>query len=390
MLVTLLLSWLLAAEPACRAACAANAPQATTHRCPSTACDQDATAVRGDESPEILSFEAAWCAPCQEMRSALSRLKQSGVRVRYIDVDREPELARRYRVRNIPAFVSVVNGREVKRTVGACSYRTLLDMVHMTATTSPGASAMAPGATHAEMLVRAKYELCPEKVAAVTQFLEAFAAEDLEVRSGEGTLIVTASPEIQRAVGQMIAAIVKRSSSAEEYPSATIDSAGPKTHRTSCLALRKTSACATEGAPAGCDRGCGESCTNDCGGECTTGCEDGLPSGAAVPGAHGVPLVPPVWMSSAIPSKVMFGRGIDPDSGVCSGVVLDELPVPSLLRLARYRVLEGAGPFYTLVVAGDRWLIDNVRDYVEKKSQDGAAEKESRKRLIFSNGLRTE
>ncbi len=66
----------------------------------------------------LLDFQATWCAPCQQMSSVVSRLQRQGYAIRKVDVDKEPGLTREFGVRTIPAFVLVVNGKEVNRIEG--------------------------------------------------------------------------------------------------------------------------------------------------------------------------------------------------------------------------------------------------------------------------------
>lgn len=69
----------------------------------------------------LLDFTATWCGPCQEMSPIVAQLQRQGYPVRKVDIDHEPALARKYGVQNIPTFVLVANGREVRRVVGKTS-----------------------------------------------------------------------------------------------------------------------------------------------------------------------------------------------------------------------------------------------------------------------------
>ena len=77
----------------------------------------------------LLDFSATWCGPCQQMSPLVSRLERQGLPIRKVNVDREPALARKFGVRSIPAFVLVVNDREVTRVVGATSEATLRSLM---------------------------------------------------------------------------------------------------------------------------------------------------------------------------------------------------------------------------------------------------------------------
>mgnify|MGYP003630038110 FL=1 len=77
----------------------------------------------------LLDFTATWCGPCQKMSPLISRLKREGYPIRKVDVDQEPELARRFNVSSIPAFVLVVEGKEVARSVGSTTESSLRRML---------------------------------------------------------------------------------------------------------------------------------------------------------------------------------------------------------------------------------------------------------------------
>lgn len=77
----------------------------------------------------VLEFSAKWCGPCKKVAPLVSRLKRQGYPIRKIDVDREPELARQFRITSIPAFVVLVDGKELERTVSIVSESRLKRML---------------------------------------------------------------------------------------------------------------------------------------------------------------------------------------------------------------------------------------------------------------------
>ncbi|MGB7345903.1 MAG: thioredoxin family protein, partial [Pirellulaceae bacterium] len=66
----------------------------------------------------LLDFSSAHCGPCRSMAPVLTQLERQGVPVRHVDVNEEPNLARRYGIRQTPTFVVVSSGKEVTRLVG--------------------------------------------------------------------------------------------------------------------------------------------------------------------------------------------------------------------------------------------------------------------------------
>lgn len=85
-------------------------------------------APNGGGDPILLEFTSATCGPCRSMQPVLDRLQAGGYPVRQIDVAQYPDIARRYRVSNVPCFVMLVADQEVDRVVGVTSQARLLRM----------------------------------------------------------------------------------------------------------------------------------------------------------------------------------------------------------------------------------------------------------------------
>ncbi len=74
----------------------------------------------------LVEFGSARCQPCQRMKPIIESLGRSGVAVRTVDVDQEPDLARRYGIQQTPTFIVISGGKELTRLVGAQSSEQLL------------------------------------------------------------------------------------------------------------------------------------------------------------------------------------------------------------------------------------------------------------------------
>jgi thiol-disulfide isomerase/thioredoxin len=69
-----------------------------------------------DTSVRVMAFTAKWCEQCQIDKAELQKLREQGVEIVEIDVDRDPTTAEQYNVTHLPTYVVEENGVEVERT----------------------------------------------------------------------------------------------------------------------------------------------------------------------------------------------------------------------------------------------------------------------------------
>ena len=80
--------------------------------------------VLASSQPVVVDFWAEWCGPCKMIAPVLEEIarEQSGkITIGKLNVDDNPDTARRYEVMSIPTLMVFNNGSLEKRLVGARS-----------------------------------------------------------------------------------------------------------------------------------------------------------------------------------------------------------------------------------------------------------------------------
>lgn len=76
----------------------------------------------------LVDFWAEWCGPCKMMTPVLEKLEseRDDITIAKVNVDEAPELAIKYNVMSIPAFLLFNDGEVSARTVGYMSTEELV------------------------------------------------------------------------------------------------------------------------------------------------------------------------------------------------------------------------------------------------------------------------
>jgi thioredoxin 1 len=78
--------------------------------------------VINSATPVLVDFWAEWCGPCHMVAPVLEEIaseKQGKLTIAKLDIDANPETARRFGILSIPSMVLFIDGIEKRRLVGA-------------------------------------------------------------------------------------------------------------------------------------------------------------------------------------------------------------------------------------------------------------------------------
>jgi len=95
--------------------------------------------------PVLIDFSAEWCSPCKMMKPVLDQLKQSmtdKVRILKIDIDRNPELANKYKIRSVPSLMLFQEGKIRWSGVGVMTSNYLENVIYNNCTFVAGQEAL--------------------------------------------------------------------------------------------------------------------------------------------------------------------------------------------------------------------------------------------------------
>ncbi|MCD6090138.1 MAG: thioredoxin [Bacteroidales bacterium] len=85
--------------------------------------------VLKSDVPVIVDLWAVWCGPCRMVGPIVEEIGieyEGQAIVGKLDVDNNPEIARRYSIRNIPTILFFKNGEVVDKQVGAVPKQVLV------------------------------------------------------------------------------------------------------------------------------------------------------------------------------------------------------------------------------------------------------------------------
>lgn len=87
--------------------------------------------INGDK-PVLIDFSAEWCQPCRMMPPILKQVKaELGDRIRIlkVDVDKNPAIARKWMIQNVPTLMIFKNGETKFRQAGVIPAQQIISIV---------------------------------------------------------------------------------------------------------------------------------------------------------------------------------------------------------------------------------------------------------------------
>ena len=80
----------------------------------------------------LVDFYADWCRPCKQVPSILKKVKNElnkPVRIVKVNVDRNPYIATRYKVQNLPTIMVFQKGNPTWKAEGVCKPEEIMEVL---------------------------------------------------------------------------------------------------------------------------------------------------------------------------------------------------------------------------------------------------------------------
>ncbi len=88
--------------------------------------------IINSDTPTLVDFTASWCGPCKAMVPVLDQVKNEmgkEVRIIKIDVDQNPKVADKFKIRGVPTFILFKKGELIWRQSGGMDTKTMISKI---------------------------------------------------------------------------------------------------------------------------------------------------------------------------------------------------------------------------------------------------------------------
>jgi thioredoxin 1 len=77
--------------------------------------------INTEERIICAKFTASWCGSCQQIQPLLNKLELEYNNILFvkIDIEKNEELAEKYKISSLPSFVFFKNAKNIKKVIGA-------------------------------------------------------------------------------------------------------------------------------------------------------------------------------------------------------------------------------------------------------------------------------
>ena len=89
--------------------------------------------ILNENNVVVAKFGATWCTPCRVMEPTIENAAkqfEGKAKIMSIDVEEEPDLATKYKIRNVPTILYFKGGELKDKSVGAISETELINRIN--------------------------------------------------------------------------------------------------------------------------------------------------------------------------------------------------------------------------------------------------------------------